>query len=570
MFNRLHSLLCVLIFALPPSRSVASPGTQPFCRCFPGDPCWPSEPAWNALNRTIGGNLIQTVPLANVCHGKHYNQQACDNLKATWFEPVTHYQSSSSVMAPFFTNNSCNPFLSRQSPCIVGAYTQYAVNATSVSHYQATLKFAAQHNIRLVIRNTGHDFLGKSTGPGALALWTHSFKKIDVLDYKSPHYNGPALRITAGVQLMDAYQAAHDSGLVVVGGTCPTVGVAGGYTQGAGHGLLASSLGLGADQALEWEVVTSDGVFRRASPSINPDLYWALTGGGGGTYGLVVALTVRAYPDRTTSAANLTFSNEGVSQDTFFEGIRAYVIGLPSVLDAGATSIWFNTNKTFTLSPAVGFGMTKKALDALHQPVLDKLDSLNVSYVYISREYPTYLDMFNAMNPFTETAIYQIGSRLIPRKVVLDNFAKSFIATLREISTIDGGIILGPSFHVSKPPPVPNAVNPAFRDALVNLVVATLYDYLHPEANLANQKLMTDTIVPRLKKIIPGGGYAYLNEADPWEPEWRTVFYGDNYNKLLGIKNKYDPDQILYARTAVGSDSWVESADGRLCQVRTG
>jgi hypothetical protein len=81
--------------------------------------------------------------------------------------------------------------------------------------------------------------------------------------------------------------------------------------------------------------------------------------------------------------------------------------------------------------------------------------------------------MFNAMNPFTETAVYQIGSRLIPRKVVLDNSAKNFIATLREISTIDGGIILGPSFNVSNPPPVPNAVNPAFRDAMVSIVVAT-------------------------------------------------------------------------------------------------
>ncbi|KAM0800495.1 hypothetical protein BDR22DRAFT_796083, partial [Usnea florida] len=72
-----------------------------------------------------------------------------------------------------------------------------------------------------------------------------------------------------GVQVFEATAAAHMQGLVVVGDNCPTVGIASGYTQGAGHGPLASFFGLAADQALEWEVVTGTGEFLTVSPSQN-------------------------------------------------------------------------------------------------------------------------------------------------------------------------------------------------------------------------------------------------------------------------------------------------------------
>ncbi|KAI0095757.1 putative alcohol oxidase [Nemania sp. FL0031] len=558
-------LACFLLLILP---AVASPASSNghSCRCFPGDTCWPAKSAWDDFNKTVNGRLVATIPLGAVCHGLTYNQNACGNLTAVWHNPDTHFKTSSSIMAPFFANNSCDPFAPRDSPCVVGAYVRYAVDARSASHYQAAIKFATKHNIRLVVRNTGHDWLGKSTGAGALAIWTHNFKGTQTLHYDSSYYTGPALKLNAGTQLIEAYQAAHEKGLIVVGGTCPSVGIAGGYTQGTGHGLSVSKFGLGADQALEWEVVTVDGVVRKASPNVNPDLYWALSGGGGGTYGVVVSLTVRAYQDRRTAAANMTFSKEGVTEDVFYQGIQSYVAGLPAVLDAGATSTWINTNDIFVLSPAVGPGMSKDDIDALHRPVLNKLKKLNISYDYYSAEFPTYLDMFEAMNPFTETAEYQIGSRLIPRSVILDN-SSGFTSALREICSKNGGTISGVSFNVSRASPVPNAVNPAFRKASVSLVVGTVYDYHDLSKNIANQKLMTDVIVPKLARLIPGGGSAYLNEGDPWEPSWQKVFYGQNYDRLLKIKNKYDPERVLYALTGVGSEAWAERTDGRLCRT---
>lgn len=113
----------------------------------------------------------------------------------------------------------------------------FAVNATAPSDIQKTVDFVRQHNIRLVIRNTGHDYNGKSTGAGSLAIWTHFMKDQKIVDYQSSSYTGKAVKMGAGVEVIESYQFAHDNGLVTVGGDCPTVGVTGGWTQGGGgHG----------------------------------------------------------------------------------------------------------------------------------------------------------------------------------------------------------------------------------------------------------------------------------------------------------------------------------------------
>jgi FAD/FMN-containing dehydrogenase len=60
---------------------------------------------------------------------------------------------------------------------------------------------------------------------------------------------------------------------------------------------------------------------------------------------------------------------------------------------------------------------------------------------------------------------------------------------------------------------------------------------------------------------------AYLNEADWNELQWQQVFYGKNYARLLQVKREYDPEGMFCARTAVGSEEWVEGVGGRLCRV---
>lgn len=218
-------------------------------------------------------------------------------------------------MAYLFTNNSCSPFQPRQTPCTLGNYVSCAVQVRNVEDAQKTPAFAKKNNIRPVIRNIGHDYSGKSTGAGALAIWTHNLKSIDVVDtYNQPWYKRRAVKLGVGVQSYEAYKFADAHQGTVVGGNCPTVGIAGGFTQGGGHSPLATKLGLAADQVLEWEVLTSAGALIRATPAANEDLYWALCGGGGSTYGIIISMTVKLHPTFSVASAKLTLPTPSIEE----------------------------------------------------------------------------------------------------------------------------------------------------------------------------------------------------------------------------------------------------------------
>lgn len=353
------------------------------CRCFFGDSCWPKPSQWRAFNQSLGGKLIATTPIGSPCHDDAFgpfDAERCANLRSNWFFPETHLVTPSSVMAPYFTNNTCNPFLPRDAGCTLGNYISYAVNASDATHFLKTIAFVQKHNIRMTIRNTGHDYNGKSTGAGAVAIWTHHMKEMNIIDYKSANYTGKAIKLGAGVQAIDAYRYAYDRGFVVVGGNCPTVGIAGGYTQGGGHSPLSSKFGMAADQALEWEVATATGKHLIASQSQNTDLYWALSGGGGGTYGVVASLTVKAHPDITTSVANLTFTSTAVEQDSFWKVVRTFHESLPSLVDNGAVAIFVLTKESFSLMPVQGPGLPKAQLQRLLDPTLDMLKQEKIKY----------------------------------------------------------------------------------------------------------------------------------------------------------------------------------------------
>ena len=265
-------------------------------------------------------------------------------------------------------------------------------------------------------------------------------------------------------------------------GECPTVGLAGGYTQGGGHSSLASKYGLGADQTLEWEVVTGSGSLLTASPTENQDLYWALSGGGGGTYGIVYSLTAKAHQDLPTSGANLTFSSQGLVGDTYWVAVAAWHTVLPSIVDAGGMTVWYVTKDAFTLTPFTGPGIPAAEALKLLQPFLDTLHHLNVTYNMTGpTDFPTYLDEYTTFQLPLDVAVAQYGGRLIPRSVVEDN-NQGLIDAVRTITedTTPNAFPLwcGVAINVNKSmvrgnQAVDNAVLPAWRDALIDSIVTT-------------------------------------------------------------------------------------------------
>ena len=406
-----------------------------------------------------------------------------------------------------------------------------------------------------------------------MGIWTHNLKSIEIIDYKGTTYAGPAIKMGAGVQAFEAYYAADARGLRVLGGECPTVGLAGGWTQGGGHSSLSSVYGLGADQALEWEVVTADGRLVVASPTENSDLYWALSGGGGGTYGVVLSLTSKAYKDGVVGGARLLFTSAGISQDTFWDAIGSWHASLPAMVDRGAMALFYFTNEFFSLIPLTLPGGSESEVTALLEPFIEDLRIHNISYSLNVTSFSTYLEHYEINIqplPYGNNPDYQInGGRLIPRSVVQNNNA-ALIATMRNISKDDIFSIAAEAIDVSHAragnTPGSNAVLPAWRNAITSTIVLKAWNSTLPlEENVARENELTDVIIPQLDAVTPGSG-TYLNEANFQQKDWKENFYGSNYERLRKIKKKYDPEDLFYALTAVGSDAWIVASDGRLCR----
>lgn len=110
-------------------------------------------------------------------------------------------------------------FLGNTPSCSVGGYPEYVVNASTVAQIQLAVNFARENNMRLVIKNTGHDFGAKSVGKGALSIWTHHLKDSEFYgNYSTDTWSGQAVKLAAGVQVFEAYALAKKHDITLVGG----------------------------------------------------------------------------------------------------------------------------------------------------------------------------------------------------------------------------------------------------------------------------------------------------------------------------------------------------------------
>jgi hypothetical protein len=195
------------------------------CKTYPGDDGWPSDAAWSALNDITDGRLFRPQPQAAPCYGgAEYDAAKCEAMSSSWTDPATHYDDPLEMMSPVYQGLTClPPSIYDSKNCTLGGFPLYVLNATTPKHVQAGINFARTTGVRLVIRNTGHDYSGKSGGAGSLSIWTHHMKDlVYVADYvdKSQSYSGPAFKAGAGVQAFEIYEAAHEKRRIVLGGDC--------------------------------------------------------------------------------------------------------------------------------------------------------------------------------------------------------------------------------------------------------------------------------------------------------------------------------------------------------------
>ena len=310
---------------------------------------WPEAATWDALRARVGGRLLEvTSPLAPCVPDA--SSGACavrlDDLKNPFF-----IQSQPGGQQ---TNGWLDGWTAEISP--------YAVAAKDTGDIVAAVDFAREQGVKLVIKGAGHDYLGRNCAPNSLLVWTHNMREVTydpdfrITGASSTKPGVPALTVEAGSRWIEAYQAASANGRYVQGGGCTTVGAAGGFIQGGGYGSFSKRYGTGCGSVLEYEVVTADGQVLIANEAQNDDLFWALRGGGGGTFGIVTKATLLTHdPPKTFGLLRGTI--KAPDDDAFRTMLERFVAWYPGALN---NPVW---GEQIAIRPDNSFEMFMTFLD---------------------------------------------------------------------------------------------------------------------------------------------------------------------------------------------------------------
>jgi FAD/FMN-containing dehydrogenase len=329
----------------------------------PGDSLWPNTAEWDSLRQAVGGRLLMVESPLAACAGAASDAAACrDVLNA--------------MRNPFFIGEQAG---ATESTGWVDAWmfapSVYAVAAKSAEDVAAAVNFAREHNLRLVVKGGGHSYLGTSNAPDSLLVWTRAMDDIALHDDFVPRGCAvppqPAVSIGAGAIWLHVYDAVTTrGGRYVQGGGCTTVGVAG-LIQSGGFGSFSKNYGTAAASLLEAEVVTADGKVRIANACTDPELFWALKGGGGGSFGIVTRVTLKTH-DLADWAGGVFFSVKAMSDVAYRDLILAFVRFYADELfnPYWGESISLRRDDTLSFS-MVSRGLDKAATQAVWQPFLD-------------------------------------------------------------------------------------------------------------------------------------------------------------------------------------------------------
>ena len=202
-------------------------------RPLPKQPGWPAPSDWDDLRKQLQGRLISVESPLKVCAGGP-GSSACAAALERMKNPFYLEEQPGATQ----TTGWQDAWTGRMSP--------FAVAAESANDIVAAVDFARKHGVRLVIKGTGHDYLGRSNAPESLLIWTHKMRKVTVHDAFIPAGGSapgvPAVTVEAGTRWLEAYAAVTNRhGRYVQGGGCTTVGAAGGVIQGGGFGALSAA-----------------------------------------------------------------------------------------------------------------------------------------------------------------------------------------------------------------------------------------------------------------------------------------------------------------------------------------
>lgn len=601
MFKLTWVTILTLLFSinLIAATSSISNTAQLSCRCMPNTPCWPTEADWADLKKQLRGELIKPISEIESCK-KNVKSAECAAALVHLRNPYLLESSAGGSQSQGWVSNDDNWFNGWQYSNSV-----YAVEAASAADIVAAVNFAIKYNLRLVIKGTGHDYLGRSNAPDSLLVWTHKMRAITFNNAFKPtgcsksEKAVPAVTVEAGARWLEAYnEVTNKNGRIVLGGGCATVGVAGGFTQGGGFGSLSKKYGTGAAGMLEAEVILANGEKVIANKCQNPDLFWALRGGGGGTFGIVTHMTLKTHPlppyigllQSTITAKNdvahkklleefikfykYNLNNEHWGEQAAFtpkNTINIFMIYQGSN-QAEMEKVWLPMKKWVSQHPDL-YTMTFSIFSVPPRKFWDEAFWQKANPAFITKN-DTSNDQYwwtpNTNEIYNYWYTYQ--SWWLPISLFEDSNIKHLAEIFFKASRFDSVAMhinkgLSGASTLAVKTSQETAVNPVVTDTAALVIMAAGSNKIFPgvvgyEPNIDKIQSIIKKTYAAMKLFVdaaPNSG-TYVNEADYFQKNWQYVFWGKNYERLLKIKNKYDPKGLFYCHHCVGSERWT--ADG--------
>jgi FAD/FMN-containing dehydrogenase len=399
------------------------------------------------------------------------------------------------------------------------------------------IRFCTAHGVGVRARSGGHSYAGYSTAAGGIVLDLRKLNQISVDQANS------TATIGAGAQLIDVYSGLATRGVTVPGGSCPSVGIAG-VTLGGGFGLAARHFGLTIDSLVAVEIVTADGQLRAVDAASDPDLLWALKGGGGGNFGVATAFTFATHPLPPSS----TYFEVTWPWSAAGEAIEAWQTWAPQATD-GVTSILHVESggpQIFANGQYIGYS---GQLPAVLKPLLDATGARL------------------AVN--TEMSYMQV-------QLLLAGCDGRSIAACHTVGAAAGGLLPRETFnaksdYVAQPLPaagraamIAAAEQPGAGDLLcdayggeISRIAPTATAFVHRDPLFCIQYYgagaSADWIDQAWTKLRPFvSGMAYQNYIDPTLHGWQQAYYGQNLARLEATRTRIDPHHFFDFPQAIG------------------
>jgi FAD/FMN-containing dehydrogenase len=569
--------------------AVNAAATSGFSRVRSGDPAWPSAESWAKLKEAVGGNLIAVEPPFGACAAGPQGAACADAL--------------ADIHNPFYIGDQpggtqVSGWLDAWTP----APSAYAVKARSSADVAAAVNFARDNRLRLVVKGAGHSYQGTSNAPDSLLIWTRAMNQVTLHSSFTPQgcegkiAPSPAVTAEAGAVWIDLYHAVtSEAGRYVQGGGCTDVGVAG-LIQSGGFGSFSKRFGTAAGGLLEAEIVTADGAVRIANPCVNPDLFWALKGGGGGSWGVVTRLTLRTH-DLPAFFGGARGTLQVQSDEAFRRLIERFVAFYAESLHNPhwGETVSFAPDNAFNVG-MVCQGLDKDQAEAAWRPFFDwvKASPLDFSLkapsgtgVLPARRFwdngvlpffvpdprpgaPKFHGWWRGDQEQVGAFFHGYESVWLPASLLQEpgRLADALFAASRPKKValhFNKGLAGGPDEAIAAAKDT--ATNPAAATAFALAIIADGEGARYPglaqppidEVAARKDARAIDLAAAELLRIAPDAG-SYVSESNYFNPRWQTAYWGDNYARLRAVKAKYDPDGLFFVHNGVGSEEW--SADG--------